>query len=84
MEPFYQAALTVLFLAACWLGADVLFDRWTSEPDYCPRLYKGYACHRESNDGCDHSSRAWAMLGIDLEQLTEQPYKSQGKGYWNE
>lgn len=53
--------------------------------DPCPRIYLGHSCHmRGSYDGCDHSNRAWAMLGIDKDELAEQPYKHKKKGLYSE
>lgn len=72
-----------------WLLAGLIV-RWRIGfvVNFCPRVYQGYACRfLVSRDGCDHSSRAWALLGIDEELLTSQPYyweKEAKKGYWNE
>lgn len=60
---------------AGWIWVFSLADL---KKDFCPRIYLGYACHREaSNDGCDHSNHAWATLGIDKDQLYEQPIRNQ-------
>lgn len=69
--------VAIAIWAVMWLAgwAFIFWMTFPKEKDFCPRIYKGYTCHRKaSNDGCDHSSRVWALMGIDLDELTTQPY----------
>ena len=45
---------------------------WKYDKDPCPMVYQGYDCDGKK---CDHSERAWALLGINKEDLNGQPYR---------
>lgn len=71
-----EIVLLLVWLIIWTAGWLFIFGLLPKKKDFCPRIYKGYNCRRD----CDHSSRAWALIGIDLDELYTQPYQ----GHWTD
>ncbi len=67
------AGQVIVILATMYFGYK--HDKKMSDP--CPRIYNGYDCKGKT---CDHSSRTWALMGIDKEYIYGQPTR----GAWND